>query len=196
MALWAVQPRPRLCRGQSKSASATRRVPGCQGLRADTNGSPMTVDPVLVRNVAPGDTNFVYSTWLRDLRDSDASALPDDLWFAAHRAYLDRVFLDPTVRVLVAAAADQPNEILGYIVAQPNEVLQWVYVRKGLRGQGLAKRLLNEVKAPPGTPAAWMTPLGRQRLQNPRRSRQIRRAASSTAKPSKASGSFSIVPAT
>jgi hypothetical protein len=132
-------------------------------------------DPVLIRNLAPGDVNFLFATWLRDLRDADASALPDDLWFAAHRSYIERQFADPKVKVLVACAADQPNEILGYIVAEPSEVLQWVFVRKGpLRGQGLAKRLLEAAKVPPGTPAAWMTPLGRQRLQNPRRSRQLR----------------------
>jgi len=131
-------------------------------------------DPVLIRNVAPGDLNFLFATWLRDLRDADASALPDDLWFTAHRAFIERQFADPAVKVLVACAADQPNEILGYVVAEPSEVLQWVFVRKGLRGQGLAKRLLQEVKAPPGTPAAWSTALGRQRLQNPRRSRQLR----------------------
>lgn len=131
-------------------------------------------DPVLLRNFAPGDTNFVYATWLRDLRAADASALPDDLWFTAHRAYIERVMADPTVRVLVACAADAPNEILGYAVATPNEVLQWVFIRRGLRRQGLAKRLLTEIQAPPGTPAMWMTPLGRQVLRNPRRSRQLR----------------------
>lgn len=137
----------------------------------------MTTDPVLIRNVSPGDVNFLFATWLRDLRDADASALPDDLWFTAHRAYIERLMADPDIKVLIACAADQPNEILGYVVAKPDEVLQWVFVRKGLRGQGLAKRLLNEVKCPPGTAAAWMTPSSRTRLQNPRRSRQLRRAA-------------------
>lgn len=155
-------------------------------------------DPVLLRPFAPGDNSFIFSTWLRDMRDADASALPDDLWFNAHRAYIERVMADPKVRVLVACAADAPNEILGYAVATPTEVLQWVFVRKGLRRQGLAKRLLLEIQAPPGTPSMWMTALGRQVLQNPRRSRQLRsaRAAKSTASPSRASGPSSTARAT
>jgi len=132
-------------------------------------------DPVLVRAFAPGDTNYIFATMLRDMRDADASALPDDLWFNAHRAYIERVMADPKIIVLVACAADAPNEILGYAIARPTEVLQWVFVRKGLRRQGLAKRLLTEIQCPPGTPSMWMTASGRQVLQNPRRSRQFRK---------------------
>lgn len=135
----------------------------------------MTEDPVMLRQAVPGDLAFVYSTWLRDLRDADPSVLPSDLWFPAHRGYIDRLLADPKVTVLVAAAADRPSEILGYVVAEPGEVLHWVTVRKGpLRGRGLAKRLLTEAKVPPGTPAAWVTPSSRARLQNPCRSRAIR----------------------
>lgn len=136
----------------------------------------MSDDPVLIRQAGAGDLGFVYDTWLRDLRDADPSPLPSDLWFPAHRSMIDRLLADPAVTVLVAAAADHPDEILGYVVAESGEVLWWITVRKGpLREKGLAKRLLTEANVQPGTPAAWTTRDARDRLQNPCRSRAIRR---------------------
>ena len=135
-----------------------------------------TPDPVKIRQLGPGDIAYVMATWLRDLRDADGGPMPDDLFFQAHRALIERVLADPRTTALVACAADDPSEILGYVVAEPDEVLWWVQTRKALRGQGLAKRLLTEAKAPPGTPAAWSTPLSRERLQNPPRGRRIRAA--------------------
>lgn len=131
-------------------------------------------DPVLVRQMAPGDVAYVFSTWLRDLRDADPGPLPDDLWFQANRSMLERVLADPATTVLVACAADKTDEILGYVVAQPKEILWWIQTRKGLRGRGLAKLLLTRADVPPGTPAAWATALGKIRLRNPPRGRTIR----------------------
>lgn len=131
-------------------------------------------DLVLIRQYVPGDEGYVYSNWLRDLRDADPSGLPDELWFPPHRAWIDRLLADPDVTVLIAAAADQPNEILGFIVARPHEVLEWVHVRRDLRKKGLARRLLTAADCPPGTPARWSTPQSRERLRNPNRSRLLR----------------------
>lgn len=139
----------------------------------------MAADPVLIREVTEGDLNAIFAWWLRDLRDADPGALPDDLWFPAHRAHIERLLGDEKIKARVACAADAPNEILGFAVAEPNEVLWWVHVRRdgGLRGHGLAKRLLNAVEAPPGTPAAWTTPDARK-LKNPWRGRRVRRRQS------------------
>lgn len=135
----------------------------------------MTEDPIKIRQVVAGDLPYIFSTWLRDLRDADGGPLPDDLFFQAHRALIERLLGDPTVVALVACAADDPNEIWGYVVAEPHEVLHWVQTRKASRGRGLAKMLLTAAQVPPGTPAAWSTPLSREHLQNPPRGRRIRR---------------------
>lgn len=146
-------------------------------------------DPVLIRELGPGDLAYVFATWLRDLRDADGGPLADDEWYPAHRAHIERVLGNKNTVALVAAAADKPEEILGYVVAEPNEVLWWVTVRKPLRERGLAKRLLTAAQCPPGTPAAWSTASSRQRLQNPPRGRKIRsRARQSTASKSSNSG--------
>lgn len=139
----------------------------------------MTDDPIKIRQVVAGDLPYVFSTWLRDLRDADGGPLPDDLFFQAHRVLIERLLGDPTVVALVACAADAPNEIWGYVVAEPKETLWWVQTRKASRGRGLAKMLLTAAQVPPGTPAAWSTPDSRDRLQNPPRGRRIRRARKS-----------------
>jgi GNAT superfamily N-acetyltransferase len=131
-------------------------------------------EAILLRDFAPGDLAYMMSTWLRDLRDADPSPLPDDLYFPAVRALIERLLADPQVRCTIAAAADAPNEILGYVVAIPKELILWTHVRKGLRGRGLAKLLLQSSDCPPGTPAAWSTALGKIRLRNPPRGRMFR----------------------
>ncbi len=133
-----------------------------------------TDDPFVLREFAPGDIGYLMSTWLRDLRDADPSPTPDDIFFPAQRALIERLLVQPQVRCTIAAASDNPDEILGYVVAIPREILLWISVRKPLRRRGLAKILLESVECPPGTPAAWSTVHSKLRLQNPPRGRQCR----------------------
>lgn len=138
-------------------------------------------DGTMVRPAIPSDLNYIFATVLRDMRDTDGSVLEDDLWYTAHRTYLERVLLDPTVEVHVLAAEDDHTEILGYVVARPNKELIWCHIRKGpLRGHGLAKRLLTVAQVL-SAPAAWTTPQGRSRLRNQWRGRRLRPHARSSA---------------
>lgn len=144
---------------------------------------------VAIREAMPGDMNFIYATWLRDLRHSDGSPLPDDLFFPAWRELVTRVLSDEKVSVLVVHPTDAPSEILGYIVAEQNEVLWNLYVKPKFRGHKLAKRLLQAAKAE-GAVAAWTTPAAKLRLKNRRRPRQLRSryaASGSKARPRKES---------
>jgi ribosomal protein S18 acetylase RimI-like enzyme len=135
-------------------------------------------DGTRIRNALPGDLNYLFATTLRDMRDADGSALPDHLWYPAHRAYLEESLADPAVACLVLCAEDDPNEILGFVIARPGEEMLWLHVRKGpLRGRGLGRRLMTEARVL-DAPAAWMTPLGRRRLRNPWRGRKLRRRSS------------------
>lgn len=138
-------------------------------------------DAVLIRPMVPDDLAFVYRNWLADLRDADRSALPNDLWYPAHREAISRVLADPAVTALVVCPSDSIDEILGFAVAEQNVVLHWVFLRKELRGRqtGLVPMLLTAVGAAPGTPAAWQHPSGRA-LQNPPRSRWARARYAST----------------
>lgn len=127
-----------------------------------------------VRPAVPSDTNFIFATWLRDLRHSDGGPLPDDVWFPAHRELLNRILCDDKVSVLIVHPSDAPNEILGYIVAEPNEVLWWIYIKPKFRVKyGLAKLLLEKAKAENAL-SAFSTPESKLKLKNLRRPRQLR----------------------
>lgn len=130
-------------------------------------------DILRFRNARASDLPFVYSTWLREARAADGSPLPDDLWFDAHRALINRILSDPRVCLTVAHPADDPDMILGYIVAERGELLAWIHVKERFRRQGIARRLLELVDVA-SAPAGWTTPLGRERLRNPRRPRKVR----------------------
>lgn len=146
-------------------------------------------DGTLTRPALPSDLNYIFASVLRDMRDADGSALPDVDWYPAHRAYLERVLMDKAVEVHVLCAADDHNEILGFVIARPAEELVWLHVRRGpLRGRGLGRRLLTLARVETA-PASWTTPSSRQRLRNPYRGRQLRRSARSTAAPSASSAS-------
>lgn len=129
--------------------------------------------------MVPGDEPYIMSTWLRDLHSADPSGLPDDLWFQAHRAFIERLFRDRSVAIVIACAADEPTEILGYVVAEPGEVLEWIHVRKQLRGKrpSLAKRLLIAVQSPLTTPmvSRWSTADAKRALRVQPQSRKLRR---------------------
>ncbi len=130
-------------------------------------------DVVQLRPGTPGDLAFVYARWLRDLRHADGGPLPDDLWFPAHRGLINRVLADPKVELHILHPVDVPTEILGFIVAEPHEVLHWIYLKPKFRGRGLALMLLQAAHAEHAL-ASWTTPDAKARLQNPRRPRQLR----------------------
>lgn len=132
-------------------------------------------DGTTIRPVLPGDIAYIFANVLRDMRAADGSALPDAQWYPAHREYLEDVLAAGDVTALVLVAADQPNEILGFVIARPNTELIWLHIRRGpLRGLGLGRRLLAAASALTA-PASWRTPLGRSRLRNPWRGRELRR---------------------
>lgn len=148
----------------------------------------MSADDISVEFRPAGSTDlaYLYTWWLRDARAADGSPLPDDLWFPAARELINRILSDPKVLALVAHPSDNRDEILGFVVAEPHEVLHWVHVRRGpLRGRGLA-RLLLEAAGATDAEAGWVTPLGRTHLRNRPRPRNQRRryglSSTSTAK--------------
>jgi hypothetical protein len=95
---------------------------------------------VVLRAALPSDLNFIRRTWLSGLRELP-NGLPDEFWWPAHRQYVERCLFSDDHTVNILGASDDPHEILGYAVAS-KEVLEWVHVRKGLRGNGLAGVLL------------------------------------------------------
>jgi hypothetical protein len=118
-------------------------------------------EPELVIRAALGsDLNFIRRTWLSGLREMP-NGLPDAQWWPAHRDYVEHQLFGDHNKILIAGTSDDPHEILGYAVAS-EKVLEWVYVRKGIRSNGVAGVLLRSLGFSNGNP-----PLTRWRTNNP-----------------------------
>lgn len=136
--------------------------------------------PFVVRPVVETDLGYVFETWLADLREADASFLPNDLWFPAHREVITRVLAHPDTTAVVLADPVDSSIIYGYLIHDP-AFLHWIHIRRGKwRQKGLAKHLLTATKTSQH-PVVWRTKLGMERLENPLRSRLARHAWWSTA---------------
>jgi GNAT superfamily N-acetyltransferase len=138
-----------------------------------------TENPVEVRPGKASDLAYVYRTWLDGLRQADPSPLPNDLFFPAHREYINRVLATPGTQLQVVAPSDRSDDIIGYIVAEPASdtnpgLIQWLFLRPQYRGKhlGLIQLLLAATGASK-MPLAWRTS-DSKKLRNPLRSRQSR----------------------
>lgn len=107
---------------------------------------------VIIRDPVRSDQQYIASTWYR-------SALGHKR--AAHRrrkinALIDRVLDHEDTQILVAAAIDDPERIIGWLAYATTPIMRivhYAYVREGWREQGIARRLVV---------AAW--PDGRARM--------------------------------
>lgn len=102
------------------------------------------MDGVIIRELVPGDYNYIISTWLRELRLAAASPLSDSEWFDSHRKFVDRCLGSTNLLVKVMCPADDHNEILGYIIGN-DRVIIWAHTKRAFRRMGISKQLIGEI---------------------------------------------------
>lgn len=102
-------------------------------------------DLIDIRNVEDGDTNFIFSTWLRGLRyGNDWFGLIEASAYYEHcHKIIEKVLKDPATTVKVACLKEDPSVVLGYSVYR-SESLIWVQVKAAWRNIGIAKSLVPE----------------------------------------------------
>lgn len=146
--------------------------------------------PLVVRSAGGGDLGFIYSSWLNCLRHlSPWSGLDKNYFFAAQHALIAQLLARPDCVVLAACSPRNPDQIYGYVVAEPlvpEPLLHWLYTKAattgkgpGYRGAGVATRLMGaafpelgrtpitcSIRTPAcaGLPAAWRISFNTQRL--------------------------------
>lgn len=99
-----------------------------------------------VRAALPRDTGFVVDSFVECFRASHWSGvLPMHTFSREHRRHMSKVMAD-RASTYIAVAADEPDpglEILGCLVCEPaKNVAHWCYVKKDLRGHGIARLLV------------------------------------------------------
>lgn len=124
---------------------------------------------LVIRKAVQSDYVFIMDSWMRCLRKSPDSYLPDELFFPANRTVAARLLQSASCDVLVTP--DNHDTILGYIVYEKN-VVHWIYIKRDFRESGLAKLLIDRLPGP--TILTMSTPLGRKRLRYPIKPKLLR----------------------
>lgn len=124
---------------------------------------------LVVRKAVTSDYTFIMDSWMRCLRKSPDSNLPDCLFFPAYRTVAAKLLQTSTCDVLVTP--DNTDTILGYVVYDKGAV-HWIYIKRDFRESGLAKLLLERIPGP--LVLTMSTPLGRKRLRYPIKPKLLR----------------------
>lgn len=85
------------------------------------------------------DLEFILDSWLRSHRDSAWAKFAGATYQRGHDSLIKRLLTRSAV--LVACYEGDPNTILGWSVTD-GDVVHYVYVKKPLRRQGIARMLL------------------------------------------------------
>ncbi len=89
------------------------------------------------------DWNFILSTWLKGLRYGNDwfGLIEAPVYYANYQRHIESILQSPVTTIRVACLPDAPEVILGYAVMRGDR-LDWTFVKKAMRGYGIAKRLV------------------------------------------------------
>lgn len=115
--------------------------------------------PVRLREFAETDTNFILNSWLKHNRTAQPyDRVREDIYFYNHQLLIGSIARNAVI--WVACAHDNPDEIWGYICAEPGPenslVVHYLYVKQRWRRFGFARQLLQAAGWQPGRPV-WAT---------------------------------------
>ena len=112
----------------------------------------MSVDGFKLRPLGEGDIPVVMSAWLKSNRKHSplAKHLSNTVYFDEHHKVITR--LVSRCGVIVAEVEGAPDEVAGWICAEPDKefVVHYVYVKPLYRKAGLAKWMLEAAGWKPG----------------------------------------------
>jgi hypothetical protein len=95
--------------------------------------------PLAVRLARKEDLGFIYSSWMNSLRNCSPWSRVDKNWFFAAQHALATRLMERSV-VLVACSVRNPDQLYGYVVAEPTKgILHWLYTKSGVN-PGLSSR--------------------------------------------------------
>jgi hypothetical protein len=83
----------------------------------------------------PSDYGYIIDTWIRSKYRDQAGKWHDE------KEKIKPLLTLNNTKIVVACLPDDDDAIMGWLVAN-SDVLQFVYVRKGVRNLGLAKQML------------------------------------------------------
>jgi GNAT superfamily N-acetyltransferase len=97
-------------------------------------------DQIQIRPIIPADEPFVFSVWLRGLRQClPYKRMRTDPFFRHAKPIMLSVYERATT--LIAVYEGDPTTILGCIVFEP-ELIHWLFVKESLRSFGIGSHLV------------------------------------------------------
>lgn len=102
--------------------------------------------PVSIRLANSDDLGYVIATWSRDYHKvHPINFIPNNIYIPNQTKLINNII--SKTQIYVACIEDEPNTIVGYMVAKPydkdNIILHWMNVKGIFRRVGVAKILLS-----------------------------------------------------
>ena len=96
---------------------------------------------IRTRPADPSDINFILNSFLRSLRSYPAlKHVPNELYYYEQTRVVEKLLKESIT--LILCNPEIPDQIYGYIIANPNEETHFVYVKYTYRKFGFARKLL------------------------------------------------------
>lgn len=110
--------------------------------------------PVMFRAPTNDDVPYITRAWLKSYRSPGAMLhhVPQDVYYTQHHRIIERLWFDDNCTKLVACFPEDTTFIYGFLFAECTNVgpvVHYVYVRRPMRGLGLASALLDAVRYTP-----------------------------------------------
>lgn len=101
--------------------------------------------PIKIREAILEDVPFIMATWLRSyLSDMKHPKPARPIYFKRHHELIERN--QHRFNAIIACSQDDENLILGYIVYDEKDVIQYAYVKEVYRKLGVFTKLLIHLK--------------------------------------------------
>ena len=96
----------------------------------------------IIREIDPGDINFVLNSFMRSLRNYPAyKNVPNEVYYPHQKKVLGHLLKNKTV--LVLCNSELPDQIFGYIIGSKNIETNYVYIKYPYRKFGFATKLMH-----------------------------------------------------
>ena len=122
----------------------------------------MEADFYSIRPAEPADVPFLRNSWARCSNDTQHKhyrpRIPESIYMTEHHRQAAEIL--SRAACLVACGADDPDVVLGYIVAErvnDRPVFHYVYVKHPFRRLGIAKDLFINISEIVGNGKGWCT---------------------------------------
>jgi len=98
---------------------------------------------VKIRDFVLADEYFVYSSWLKNFwLCAKNDGIRKNIFFEGHHKVIEKTLKKSSC--LIAAHADDHDQIIGWICTEDKNILHYIYVKSPFRRSGIAELLIAE----------------------------------------------------